>query len=575
MPTTRRSRRRPAWIAQAAARDDSPTTSYAIAVGAGDILAGPWVRKACERHARDLVRGKKRGISFDPDAAARVFRFFEDFLRLAEGQFDGLPFRLEPWQQFIIGSLFGWKRRDGSRRFRTGYLEIGKGNGKTPMAAGIGLYGLLADAEASAEIYSAATARDQAKILYTDAERMVAASPQLASAVRRSVNNLAQVGGYSYFRPVSSEHKGLDGKRVHMALIDELHEHPTDLVIEKMRAGTKGRRQSLILSITNAGHNRGSVCWHHHDYSTRLLDSVNRRTGTADNDAWFAYVCALDEGDDPLTDEDVWIKANPNLGVSISHDYLRDQVREAVGMPTKQSIVKRLNFCEWTRTITRAIDLAAWDRCPRIVDSALVGRPCFGGLDLGQSDDFSAFALLWILDDGSYAIKVRYWLPEAARDRETTRDYEAWTDDAVLTWTPGSITDYDTIEDTVREACDQYGVGECAFDKRFAMQLAQHLTGHGLLMVDQPQGFQLSEATTRLQELVATKRLRHDGDPLLAWMAGNLVTRTGRYGEIRPDKDASGQNKIDGIVAVIMALARAIAQPEAASVYEDRGVLTI
>ena len=398
---------------------------------------------------------------------------------------------------------------------------------------------------------------------------MVAASPDLSGAVKKSLQNLAQVGGYSFFRPVSSETRGLDGKRVHFALVDELHEHPSDMVVEKMRAGTKGRRQPLIFEITNAGYDRTSVCWHHHDYSTRVLDHA------ADNDAWFAYICALDEDDDPMTDEDCWIKANPNLGVSIPVDYLREQVREAVGMPSKASLVRRLNFCEWVRAVVRAVDMAAWDRCPAIVDAELVGVPVYAGLDLGQSDDFSAFVVRWCLADGRFAVRARYWLPEAAVERETTRPYDAWDDVGLLDVTEGSITDYDVIEQAIREDCQQFGIAEVAFDKRFAMHLAIHLDADGIAMIDTPQGFQLHEATTKFQELIATGKLAHDHDPILAWMAANLTIRTGRYQEIRPDKQAA-TDKIDGIVALIMALQRAIAQPTATqSVYEERGILTV
>ena len=567
-PSKVKQKRRSAWVTRAAKLDGSAVTAYALAVMAGDEVVGPWVRLACERHLRDLGEGGARGLTFDRVAAEHVLAFFPRFLRLAEGQFEGQPFTLQPWQEFILGSLFGWLQADGARRFRTAYVEVGKGAGKSPMAAGVGLYGLLFDGEASAEIYSAATTREQARILFTDARKMIAASPELAPAVRVGVGNIAQIGGYSFFRPVSSEHRGLDGKRVHVSLIDELHEHPTDLVVEKMRAGMKGRRQPIQFEITNAGHDRTSVCWRHHEYSTRLLE------GVVDNDEWLAYVAALDEDDDPFEDRSCWRKANPNLGVSIPESYLAGQVREALGMAAKAAIVRRLNFCQWTKTITRALDVAAWDRCPRIDEAELEGAPCFAGLDLGMSSDFSAFVMIWILEDGRYAVRARHWLPEAAVEVQTARPYAAWLAEGRIEITSGSVTDYDVIEDAVRVSCLQYGVRECAYDRRFAQQLAHHVEAAGVVMVDCPQGFQLNEATVRLQELVAEKRLVHDGDPVLAWMASNLVTRTGRYGEIRPDKDAA-PDKVDGIVALIMGLQRAIVEPEVVSAYEDHGLLSV
>ena len=561
-------RKRPAWVTRAATRDRSAVTRYAVGVVTGSIVAGPWVRLAGERHLRDLLKGQRRGLVFDRHRAEHLLAFVPDFLRLAEGQFDGHPFRLEPWQAFILGSVFGWVTTGGARRYRTAYVEVGKGAGKSPMAAAVGLYALLLDNEPSAEVYSAATTREQARILFQDARKMIAASPELSAACRVGQNNIATARGFSFFRPVSSEHRGLDGKRVHVSLIDELHEHPTDLVVEKMRAGMKGRRQPLQFEITNAGHDRTSVCWRHHEYSTRLLE------GAVENDEWFAFVAGLDEDDDPFDDPSCWIKANPNLGVSIPASYLAGQVREAVGMAAKESIVRRLNFCQWTKTITRALDVAKWDQCPRIDESVLAGAPCFAGLDLGMTSDCSSFVLVWLLDAGHVAARARHWLPEAALEIETKRPYDVWRAEDLISVTSGSVTDYDVIEDAVRADCLEYSVRECAYDRRFAQQLAHHIEAEGIVMVDQPQGFQLNEATVRLQELVAEGRLHHSGDPVLAWMASNLVTRTGRYGEVRPDKDQA-PDKIDGVVALIMALQRSIAKPDAVAAYEEHGVLSI
>src|SRR5688572_11329562 len=367
-----------------------PVTRYARNVLDGKIVAGRLVRRACERHLRDLEQGSKRGVRFDEKAATRAIEFF-GFLNLAEGEHAGKPFRLEPFEQFIVGNLFGWQGSDGYRRFRTGYVEIGKGNGKSPIAAAIGLFGLFADGEIGAEIYSAAVTRDQAKIVFSDAVKMVDASPALSRRVEKTVNNLAVLATNSFFRPVSSEARGLDGKRVHIALIDELQEHPTSLVVDKMRAGTKGRRQALIFEITNSGYDRNSVCWNHHDYSSKVLE------GILDDDAWFAYVCQLDcceecrqQGKtqpvdgctscDQWTDEATWIKANPCLDVSVTRKYLREQVREATGMPSKQNIVRRLNFCTWTEQSVRWIEIDVWDACNLpVLESALHTKISYAG----------------------------------------------------------------------------------------------------------------------------------------------------------------------------------------------------
>jgi len=557
---------------QALKRDDTVATRYAVDVLRGDVLAGPLVRKACERHCRDLVKGADRGLTYHPELAERIANFFTEFLRLSDGQWNGQPFRLERWQAFIVQSLFGWLKADGFRRFSVSFCEVGKGNGKTPLAAGLGIYGLLCDGEASAEIYSAATTREQAGILFRDAVKMVGASSELSAMIRTNQNNLAQISGHSFFRPVSSEHRGLDGKRVHMALLDEIQEHPTDLVVAKMLAGRKGRRQPLQFEITNSGHDRTSIAYVHHEYSERVLD------GLVENDGWFAYVCGVDDRDDPFDDdggEACWVKANPNLGVSIDRSYLAQQIKEAKGMPSQEALVRRLNFCQWTRTRVRAVDLVDWAACPELVERDLNLMPCWGGLDLGMSDDWSAFAVVWQLEEHRYAIKSHFWIPEDTTRREDGRPYEAWIAAGLMTVTPGAVTDYDVIEDEVLALCQRYSVREVGFDKRFAQHLAHHLVGAGVTMIDTPQGFHLNEPTVKLQELISGGRLHHDRNPILSWMMGNFVVRTGRYQEVRPDKQESAE-KIDGVVAALMALSRSIAEPEhEASVYEDRGILSI
>jgi phage terminase large subunit-like protein len=537
---------------------------------AGDpIVAGPLVRLAAERHLRDRETGHLRGISFNERKASHAIAFFPKFLRFADGLRAGEPFELQLWQQFVVGSLFGWETADGSRRFRLAYIEVGKGNGKTPLAAGIGLYLLVADNEASAEIYCAAYSQEQAKILFSDAEKMVASSPILKRRIDASVNNLALLDSYSFFRPVSSEHRGLDGKRPHGVLIDELHEHPTPLVADKMRAGTKGRRQALIVEITNAGFDRTSVCWMHHEQSRQVLE------GTVANDSWFAYVAGLDATDDPLTDASCWIKSNPNLGVSIPARYLQEQVAEANQIPTKANLVQRLNFCVWTANETRAIDMTQWQSCKPLPSAAeLDGAPCFAALDLGQSDDFCAFLKVWALADGRIAVVPRFWLPRGALDRYPNRPYAAWQRAGVLDVTDGAVTDLDVIEAAVAAECRALGIREVGYDKRFAQQLAQHLVGQGITMIDTPQGFQLNEALTKLFAAIVTGDLCHGNHPILTWMASNAVTRTGRLGEIRLDKETAA-DKIDGIAALAMALDRVVRQPVSTNPTVDELVFVV
>jgi phage terminase large subunit-like protein len=539
------------------------------------LLAGPLVRLACQRHLTDrLTEGPATEFYFDDTRADHAIAFFETVLRLPDTQdADGNPraFLLAPYQDFIVGSLFGWlKRSTNTRRFQDAYVEIGKGNGKTPLAAAIGLYLLVLDGELAAEIYSAATTKDQAKILFADAERMVATSPELQAAVNSNLNNLANKETHSFFRPVSSEHRGLDGKRPHGVLIDELHEHPTPQVANKMRAGRKGRRQPLIFEITNSGYDRTSVCWEHHEHSRRVVE------GLVDDDQWFAYVCALDDGDDPIADDRCWLKANPNLGVSIQYEYLRRQVDSAKHIPAELNTVLRLNFCVWTNAAVRFFDRAKWLECPaEVPDVELEGHPCYAAFDLGQSDDFAALSLIWDLPDGRVGWRGWFWLPESAIEKYKNRPYDQWRRAGALTVTDGDTTDYDEVEDTIRTVCERWGVREVGYDKRFAEQMAQHLVGHGLQMVDTPQGFYLNAAIKRTNELVINGELCHGNHPILGWMADNAVVRHGRDKELRLDKERA-RDKIDGVAALVMAVDRWIKQSgPSGSVYEERGLMVL
>ncbi|HSC41426.1 MAG TPA: terminase large subunit, partial [Candidatus Binatia bacterium] len=321
--------------------------------------------------------------------------FFRKVLRLNGGQFEGMPFEPQPWQQFILGSLFGWKLSStGLRRFQIAYIEVGKSNGKSPLAAGVGLFMLTADNEARAEVYSCATKKDQAMILFRDAVAMRDQSPHLSARLQKSgigekCWNLSDHETGSWFRPISSDEDSQSGPRPSAALVDELHEHRSAVVVDMMRAGLKWRRQPLIFEITNSGFDRHSICWQHHEYTAKVLENVLQ------NDRWFGYLCALDDGDD-YRDERVWIKAKPHLDISVSREYLRDRVREAEAMPAVENLVRRLNFCEWTEQDERAISMDVWDQGGAPIDlESLKARSCFGGLDLAKVNDLSAFTLLF------------------------------------------------------------------------------------------------------------------------------------------------------------------------------------
>jgi phage terminase large subunit-like protein len=551
-------------------------------VTAGKVAAGPWVRLACKRHLADLKARKRTGHVWDLARAVKAIEFFSEVLVLE----DGAPFKLEPFQQFIVGSLFGWYNADGYRRFRDAYVEMGKGNGKSPLAAGIGIYGLVADGEAAPEVYSAATMRDQAKIVFTDAKRMVEGNPELADMVGVNVGSLTFRNGV--FRPVSSEHKGLDGLRVHVGLIDELHEHPSGMVVDKIRAGTKRQRNALVFRITNSGFDRTSVCWNEHDYSIKVLQ------GTVQNEAWFAYVCALDD-EEKWTDLRELRKANPGLGTILPESYLREQVKSAQGMPSKENIVKRLNGCVWTEQSERWLDLAAWDACGGAIDlAALRGKPCMMGLDAASTNDFAATCKLFE-DEGRYVAAWRFWLPEGSLEEATSPRPEAvriqlreWADRGFITLTPGPVIDYDHIEAEILKDAQDFDVQRLAFDRWNVTQLVTHLRDalgsryNPATGKDEPRVFdfpqtmaQMSAPSKELEKLVTERKLRHGGNPVARWMASNVTLRYGPNAQIKPDRERSG-DKIDGIIALVMALDMASREAESGpSVYEERGLLVL
>jgi phage terminase large subunit-like protein len=556
----------------------------------GKIVAGPYVRAACQRHLDDLKNGERRGIFWDKEKALHAINFFPQTLRLAEGKHAGRPFELEPSQKFIVGSLFGWRGKDGARRFRTGYVEEGKGNGKTPLAAGIGLYGLAADQERGAEIYAAAVTRDQAGILFRDATLMVDASPALSKRIDKTAHNLAYLSTQSFFRPVSSEGRSLDGKRVHMALIDEIHEHRTPIVVDKMRAGTKGRRQALIFEITNSGYDRETICYYHHEYSIKVV------TGAIQNDSWFAYVCALDEGDD-WRDRKVWPKANPLMGVSVTKKYLEEQVLEAEGMPAKQGVVKRLNFCIWTEGQTQWIRPEIWKKNGGTVrPEDLAGKEAFGGLDLSSKNDLSALVLVFPIDVG-FAVLCWFWLPGDGLGERELRDgvpYVAWKDKGLLKTTPGAAVDYAWIAEELLQVAEDYDIKGIAFDRWGMNVLKRHLDeagvryyvrekeddkGEGIAFIPHGQGYRdMGPAVTALEDALLQEKIRHGMHPVLTWNASNAELLQDPAGNRKIVKGRFPGKRVDGIVALAMAMSLATGakiQAKGPSVYETRGLLRV
>lgn len=570
-------------------------TAYAVDVIAGKIVAGPHVRNACRRHIEDRNTGAKRELHYDEEAAAKAIRFFETKLKLSQGQFEGTPFRAHASQAFIIGSLFGWKRADGTRRFRRAYIEQGKGNGKSPLAGGIGLYGLAADGEAGAEVYSAGATKDQAAILFRDAVSMVRQSPDLAKRLKFSGGegreyNIAFLPTSSFFRPVSRETKKTgSGPRPHFALCDEVHEHPDRGIMEMLERGFKFRRQPLLLMITNSGSNRNSVAWEEHEHAVKVaaghVDAVTDPTfvGEVIDDTSFSYVCSLDEGDDPLSDPTCWPKANPLLGVTITEEYLGGVVAQAKAMPGKLNGILRLHFCVWTEAETAWMTRATLE--PALTDFDIAehdGKPVHIGMDLSEHRDLTAVAAVVRTGEDAngkplFDAWVEAWTPRdtmAAREMSDKLPYTVWEREGHLHAPAGESISYLQVAQRLVEYDRQFEVQLAAYD-RFAFRRFEEdaeQVGLSLRFIEHPQGgvkkgkaldgmtegLWMPGSVRMVEEALLERRLRLKRNPVLISAMMSAVTENDRWGNHWLAKTRS-INKIDAAVALCMAMGAAMA----------------
>ena len=552
---------------------DHRVTRYARSVADGDVPAGRLQRLACDRHLNDLQHARERGLRFDVELADRAIRFF-GFLRHSKGEWAGQSFDLAEWQAFIVGSLFGWLREDGLRRFRTAYVEVPRKNGKSTLLSGIGLYLLIADDEPGAEIYTAATKRDQARITHGEAARMVKASPFLRNRIGAFRDNLHVEATHSKFEPLGADSDTMDGLNIHGAIIDELHAHKTSGVVDVLDTATGARRQPLIVEITTAGWDRQSICWQHHEYTRQIVE------GLIEDDSWFGFIAAAD-ADDDWTNERTWQKANPNYGVSLKPDDLRRKALKAQQMPAAQNSFKRLHLNIWTEQADRWMTIEAWDKCAGALDpDMLIGRECYAGLDLASTTDIAALVLVFPSDDDPtiYDVLCYFWVPAETvlqRTRSGSVPYATWVDQGLIFATEGNVIDYRAIMATLDELAQLYDIREVAYDRWGATELIQTLQDEGLEVVPFGQGFvSMSPPTKSLMTMVLSERIRHSNNPVLRWMAGNMVVREDPAGNLKPDKSKSTE-KIDGMVALIMGLDRAERHENGSSVYEERDLLVI
>lgn len=535
-------------------------TKYAKEVVAGNIIAGELATLSCKRHLEDIKKSKTKKFryKFDKDLANRAISFFS-LLNHSKGEKAGEVIELELWQCFRIGSVFGWISKDtGLRRFKTAYSQVARKNGKSTEAAGVGLYLLTLDGEQGAEVYTAATKRDQAKIIFEEAKRMVNSSPHIKKHLEVLTNNINMPMTNSKFEPLSSDDKTLDGLNVHGGLIDELHAHKTRDVFDVIESATGARTQPLIWIVTTAGFDINGICYEQYEYSIKILK------GIVEDDSYFCYIAQPDEGDD-LFSVETWKKANPNLGVSVYLETMEDNARKAKEIPTALNnfMTKRLNM--WVNAESAWINMVKFDECVeenkdfKIDD--LKGLPCYCGVDLSATTDITAVTLVFKLQNGKYAWITKCFLPEEDIREKETRDkvsYTTWDREGYLILTPGSVVDYSWIESYIMEMAKIYDIQEIDYDPWNATQFANNMMNEGFECVEVRQGYRtMSEPTKDIEKLIIEKKLITFNNPILKWAFSNCVAKIDPAGNVKLDKSKATQ-KIDPVISGVTAHVRAM-----------------
>jgi phage terminase large subunit-like protein len=505
--------------------------------------------------------------------------FFVNQLKHTKARWRGQPFELIDWQEQIIRDLFGIVRKyDESRQFRRAYIELPKKNGKSELAAAIALLLTITDGEYGGEIYGCATDRQQASIVFDVAVQMVEQFPAIKQYIKLNISQkrMTFTPLNSFYQVLSAEAYTKDGLNAHGVIFDELHAQPDRRLFDVVSSGSGlAREQPLTFIITTAGFDRNSICWEQHTKAENVL------RGTITDPTFYPVIYSADEKDD-WTDPQVWKRVNPSFGITIKPDGFLAEFEDAKLNAVEENNFRRLNLNQWVKQSVRWMPMDLWDKCDFAVNTEyLKGRKCYSGLDLSTTEDMTAFVLVFPPDDPSdendkYIILPFFWIPEESMQRRILKDhvpYDRWVLENQLITTDGRVINYNFVQQKVEELKEIYDIQEIAFDRWGATQMAQNLVDIGANVIFFGQGYKsMSPPTKELMRLVLQQRIAHGGNPILRWNFDNLVVKSDEAGNIKPDKEKATE-KIDGAVATIMALSRALVHEDHTSVYDTRSLL--
>lgn len=545
---------------------------YIDRVLSGKQTTGKLEKLAVQRHVDDLKTAYERGFYFDSKAGMKPIQLFQ-FLRHGKGKdFAGKPFVLSDWQMFKFYVQYGWLKQDKRRRFRKAYLEIAKKNGKTAMLGGEAIYHLLLDGEVGAEVYSAATKREQAAICFNDTVQIINKSPKIKEKIKVYKYSIAYEEQGNSFKALSSDSSTQDGLNTHFGIIDEYHAWKSNDLFDNIESSMASRSEPMMDIITTAGFNRTSPCYTLREVCIKVLQ------GIIEQDDLFPLIFSLDDKDD-WEDQTAWVKSNPNMGISVKTEFLQSKFIDAKNNPSKINEFKTKQLNMWVDSAKVWVPDEDWQACGGSVLD-LKGLPCHGGLDLSSNRDLTAFALVFQLPDGSDAYMWFFWIPEdnvSARVKNDRVPYDLWINQGYIKTTPGNITDYNFIKAEIIRLREMYNIKAIAFDRWNSSQLVIDMMEEGINMQPFGQGYgSMSAPTKEFERTIYSRTMNHMNNPVLRWMMSNVAIQKDPAGNIKIDKSKASE-KVDGAVAAVMAKGQQMtpsADVDLNKIYE-KGIRTI